>query len=512
MTDRPNILFVVIDQFRADCLSGALADHVDLPNLQAIRKEAVTFLNHYTVCNPCGPSRASMLTGQYAMNHRAVRNGTPLPHDTPTLGTEARKAGYRPMLFGYSDITRDPRQHHPNDPDIQTYEQVAAGFDEIVEMRLEESFPWRAHLKARGYDLPPYERFYVPQGDDPCDPAFYRAEDSDTAFLTDCVLRDLAVRERGWFAHVTYIRPHPPLVAPAPYNRMYDPADMPAPAHTDSTHPFLTAAQNSKTAASCVDGLPDLDSSADTISKLRAVYMGLATEVDHHIGRLITFLKDTGQYDDTLLIITADHGEMLGDYRCWGKTSYFDAAFHVPLIIRDPQSPQGFGAEVTAPTESIDLSPTILDRLGLTPPDTMDGRSLRAFLTGIPPTDWRHYSFSEMDFGDPINPGAVQRALDLDASRAGLAVLRDEHHSLVHFNGDLPPVLFDRTAAGEQCDVADRPDAAPLLLRLSQAMLDHRMSNPGGRFDYTMVTKTGVQTAPRALGPTHGHLTLAEAS
>ena len=92
MSHRPNILFVVIDQFRADCLTGVLADFVDLPNLQALRQDAVTFRNHYAVVNPCGPSRASMLTGQYAMNHRAVRNGTPLAHDTPTLGPEARKA------------------------------------------------------------------------------------------------------------------------------------------------------------------------------------------------------------------------------------------------------------------------------------------------------------------------------------------------------------------------------------------------------------------------------------
>ncbi len=204
MTDRANILFVILDQFRADCLTGALADHVHLPHLQALRADAVTFRNHYSVCAPCGPSRASILTGQYAMNHRAVRNGTPLPHDTPNLALEARKAGYDPLLYGYTDVAVDPRQHHANDPMVHSYEQVIPGFREVVEMRLEESWPWRAHLKAKGYDpLPAYPDIFRPQGDDPMDPALYAAEDSDTAFLTDQVLHDLAARPPGWFAHVS---------------------------------------------------------------------------------------------------------------------------------------------------------------------------------------------------------------------------------------------------------------------------------------------------------------------
>ena len=82
MSDRPNILFIVIDQFRADCLHGVLDTAVDLPNLRAFAAESVSFRQNRSVVNPCGPSRASLLTGQYAMNHRAVRNGPPIP---PTL-------------------------------------------------------------------------------------------------------------------------------------------------------------------------------------------------------------------------------------------------------------------------------------------------------------------------------------------------------------------------------------------------------------------------------------------
>ena len=90
---RPNVLFVVLDQLRADCLNGEIAETVNLPNLRTFMKDAVSFTNHVTVTCPCGPTRASLLTGQYAMNHVAVRNRTLLPLDKPNLATELRRGG-----------------------------------------------------------------------------------------------------------------------------------------------------------------------------------------------------------------------------------------------------------------------------------------------------------------------------------------------------------------------------------------------------------------------------------
>lgn len=492
MPPRRNLLFVVIDQFRADCLHGALAAHVELPNLQALMGEAVSFRRHYSVTNPCGPSRASILTGQYAMNHRAVRNGTPLPADHPNLATELRRGGWLPLLYGYTDSTRDPRAHDPSDPALSSYEQVMPGFDEALEMRLEESWPWRAHLARQGYDVPAGEAIFRPAGDRPDDPALYRAEDSDTAFLTDRFLSEIAVRPRGWCAHLTYIRPHPPLVAPAPYNRMYDPASLPAPAQ-GGDHMLDAAARAGQRMARNVVGFPDLEETPENVALLRAIYLGLATEVDHHIGRVIAWLKQSGQYEDTLLVVTADHGEMLGDYGIWGKMTYHEAAYHVPLIIRDPDQPEVFGRAVEAMTESVDVTPTILDLLGIDIPDTMDGRSLRPFLAGEAPEGWRSYSYSELDFGDPITPTAGQVALGLEANRANLCILRGSRHTLVHFNGGLPPLLFDRAAEAEARDLAGDPALAPMILGMTRCLLDHRMTHAEGRFAWTMITPEGVK-------------------
>jgi len=487
VTIRDNILFVIMDQFRADMLRGALAAHVDLPHFRALMGEAVYFANHHSVCNPCGPSRASILTGQYAMNHRAVRNGTPLPADKPTLATELRRAGYKPLLYGYTDTAQDPRGRDPADPALHTYEEVAAGFSEVLEMRLEESWPWRAHLKAKGYDVPPYPEIYRPQGSAVNGPALYAAEDSDTAFLTDRFLEDIAARPPGWCAHLTYIRPHPPLVAPAPYNSMYTAADMPGAHPQGGAHPFDVVTREKARAASNVVGQA-LEDGAATTAALRAVYFGLASEVDHHFGRIIAWLKSSGAWERTLIVVTADHGEMLGDHGIWGKMTHHGAAYHTPLIIRDPSTRQG-GRVIEEPTESIDIMPTILERAGLRVPGTVDGRALGPLMAGQGGV-WRSHSYSELDFGNPITPTLWQQLLNLPENEANLAVLRSGTHSLVQFAGGLPALLIDHDM-GADC-AAENP---ALVARMTQEMLRHRMQNPEGRFARTMITAQGVKTA-----------------
>ncbi|NRP14290.1 MULTISPECIES: alkaline phosphatase family protein [unclassified Aliiroseovarius] len=501
---RKNVLFIIIDQLRADCVSGAMADHVDLPNLRNLMRDAVSFERHFSVVNPCGPSRASILTGQYSMNHRSVRNGTPLRHDTPNVATEMRKAGYLPMLFGYTDTSGDPRIHHPNDPAVQSYEYPMAGFHEMLEMRLEQSLPWQSYLIRNGYQFDDYWDLYKPvspSGNPPKlnDPALYKAEHSDTAFLTGRFLETMdAYAKQGWFAHLTYIRPHPPLVAPAPYNDMYDPAGLPLPNRLDSAemdaalHPYFTPAQKSSTAADFVKGFPDLSPTDEAIQTLRAVYLGLATEVDHHIGRVVQFLKDSGQYDDTLLIVTADHGEMLGDHHLWGKMTVHDAAYHTPLIIRLPGNDPRAGERVSQPTESIDLMPTILDWVGQEVPNSVDGRSLLPLTQGEIPSDWRRYSFSELDFADPENPTRWEQELGTDPSTSNLSILRDNHLTLIEFADEtLDPILFDHRANGETENLAQNPSYATDLARMSRQMLRHRMRNMDHTLSMDMITHSG---------------------
>lgn len=505
MTKTRNVLFIIVDQLRADCVVGALSDYVELPNMRALMDESVTFTNHFSVTNPCGPSRASILTGQYAMNHRSVRNGTPLRHDTPSIATEMRKAGYTPMLFGYTDTSQDPRVHAKEDPALKSYEYPMNGFREVVEMRSATSYPWRAHLKSCGYTFEEYSDLFKPVSPTAGvaqlnDPAVYSAEDSDTAFLTDAFLdRMRFCDDQSWFAHLTYIRPHPPLVASAPYNKMYDPTDLPLPSRLESPdaeigqHPFFGPTLARVTPADMVIGFPELEPTDENIQCLRSIYFGLATEVDHHIGRVIQFLKDSKQYENTMIVVTADHGEMLGDRHSWGKMSVYDAAYHTPLIIRIPRHGKNAGTLVKLPTESIDVVPTILEWVGQEVPNSMDGRSLMPFILDKAPDDWRTYSFSELDFGNPHAPTMWQNSFGTSTSSSCLGILREQRFTLVEFASDLPPMLFDAYGDGEMKNVAPDPVFTPDLYRLTRQMLQHRMRHMDHTLSLDFITEDGAQ-------------------
>ena len=106
-----NILFITADQWRGDCLSALNHPHVKTPNLDALAADGVIFKRHYAQAIPCGPSRACLYTGMYLQNHRSVLNGTPLDARHTNVALEARKAGYKPALFGYTDVSLDPRQY-----------------------------------------------------------------------------------------------------------------------------------------------------------------------------------------------------------------------------------------------------------------------------------------------------------------------------------------------------------------------------------------------------------------
>src|SRR5262249_49851676 len=134
------------------------------------------------------------------------------------------------------------------------------------------------------------------------------------------------------------------------------------------------------------------------IQQMIASYYGLISEVDDNVGQVINCLKQLGMYDDTLIVFTCDHGEQLGEHWLWDKGGYFDASYHIPLIVRDPKATEWQGQLVERFTESIDLMPTILEWLGLPVPQQCDGRSLLPVIRGQSPEHWRKFVHWEFDF------------------------------------------------------------------------------------------------------------------
>ena len=146
-----NVLFITADQWRGDCLGCIGHPIIKTPNLDELAKEGVLFRKHYAQTVPCGPSRASLYTGLYAMNHRSVNNGTPLNNRFTNIAREVRKLGYDPTLFGYTDTSADPREFHHQDPFLSTYEGKIPGMSSGLTLT-DDQRPWIAELISRGYD------------------------------------------------------------------------------------------------------------------------------------------------------------------------------------------------------------------------------------------------------------------------------------------------------------------------------------------------------------------------
>ncbi len=513
-----NILFITADQWRGECLSALGHPHVKTPNLDAIAADGVSFKRHYAQAAPCGPSRACLYTGMYLQNHRSVLNGTPLDARHTNVALEVRKAGYKPALFGYTDVSLDPRQYPPGDYVLKSYEGVLPGMVPVTHLTSGWK-PWLAHLKAKGYRIPenPLAMFEAQPAYPGAEnkgktfaPANFKAEDSSTAFLVDEAVKYLSVRQdRPWFVHLSFLSPHPPFIVPEPFHDLYDAEDMPLPVRQATLekeaaqHPWLGHYLFNQRGASYAFGS---DSRRDNLSlserdlrQIRATYYGMISEVDAQIGRLINYLKQAGAYDDTLIIFTSDHGDHLGDHWMFAKYSYFEQAFHIPLIVCDPkpEARHTRGTVVDAFTESIDIMPTILERIGVEIPAQCDGRSLLAFCRGERPEGWRREYHAEFDLRSP-NDGKEGPPLGLELKQCMANIIRGERYKYVHFAA-LPPLFFDLEEDPDEFnDLAADPAYQGRVLEYAGKMLSWRMEHDDPALTDLHLTRDGIVQVPRS--------------
>lgn len=507
---RKNVLFITADQWRGDCLGVAGHPVVRTPNVDRLAADGVCFLRHYCQAAPCSPARAALYTGLYQMTNRVVVNGTPLDHRHDNIARALRRAGYDPTLFGYTDQSIDPRTTEGGDPRLRTFEGVLPGFN-LRQGLPTDVAPWLSWLKRRGHQVPDdFWDIYRPRtgpSDPPSTtPPIYGADETETAFLTEMFLQWLDERRDGepWFAHVSFLRPHPPFIVPEPYNTMYDPAEGPAFRRAPDAdlerrqHPLLEyrLTRNRRDDGYCVgagDGLVADWTDAD-FRTLRAIYWGMISEVDHQIGRIVTALRQTGAWKDTLIVLTSDHGEMMGDHHSLGKFGYFDQSYHIPLIIRDPDRPAAHGGKVDAFTESIDVMPTILESLDLPVPGHLDGRSLLPFLDGVPLACWRREVHWEYDFRT-VDTGATENHFGISIDRCNLAVIRGDRYKYVHFGG-LPSLLFNLDDDPDELrDLSGDPEFRDIRLDMAEKLLAWRADHLDRRHSGMVLTPDGPFSA-----------------
>ena len=458
---RPNVLLVPLDQFRGDCLSSAGHPVVRTPHLDDLARNGVRLSRHYSQASPCAPGRASLYTGTYQMNHRVVANGTPLDERFDNIARAARRAGYAPALFGYTDQSVDPRvTTGPDDERLRTYEGVLPGFDSIVD--LTGNFrPWREFLKSRGHD--------TAMGIlDLLSSEHERPEDaSASAFLAGELLDWIAGQTEPWFAHASFLRPHPPYSAAGRYSTMYDPGDVGVPiTRAEEVHGFHEVMLQLDSTKAPTD--------PDELAHMRAQYFGMISEVDSQLGRIWQALRDNGQWDNTVIVVVADHAELLGDHGLKEKVGYWDTSQHVVGIVRDPRHPSGHGSVVTRFTENVDIMPTLCEAMGIAVPPQCDGLPLTPFLQGVEPEWWRDAAHWEYDWRFALIPfdryeWPWRRRLE----QLNLSVRRSESHIYVQF-GDGDSLCFDLVADPHQRVLTEDP---AVLWREAKALLKWRMEH-----------------------------------
>ena len=499
-----NILFITADQWRGDCLSARGHPMVRTPHLDALAAEGVLFARHFANTAPCGPSRASLHTGMYLQNHRSAMNGTPLDARHTNWAFEAAKLGYDPVLFGYTDTSRDPRELEEDDPWLRTYEGILPGIRPVCQMDAFGS-PWVEFLKQRGFETPVDTRYAYglrkagPEYEDGAPhprPLDYPAEVDDTAFMVDRTIDYIRAAPGPFIAHLSILRPHPPFVAPEPYNALYDPASTPgfvrkASAEEEGLQHLWLAYQLSRRLFRAPDDEKKL-------RRLKAVYFGLMTRVDDEIGRLVAFLKSSGHWDTTMIVFTSDHGEQIGDHWLLGKGGYFDGSYHIPLIVRDPRAraDASRGRVVTAFTENVDIMPTLLEAIGAPVPVQCDGKGLSPFLDNQPaPANWRSEAHWEFDFRDPADDDAEAK-LGLTLHQCTMNIVRGERYKYVHFI-QLDPLFFDLERDPDEMDNRiDDPAYLPIVLRYAQKLLSWRMNHDEQTLTHMALTDDGLVARP----------------
>lgn len=481
-----NVLFIMADQLRWDHLGCAGHPYLKTPNLDALAARGVRFTNAFVNSGVCGPSRMSYYTGRYPISHGATWNRVPLSVGEVTLGEMLRGAGLTLALAGKTHVLPDTaglaRLQLEGGSELATLLE-RGGFSEIDRYDghhppgAESGYP--AFLREMGYHSADPWTDYVIAGIDADGevksgwqmrnvhlPARVKEAHSETAYMTDQAIEFVRAQgSRPWVLHLSYVKPHWPYMAPAPYHAMYS-ADQCLPvvrsrAELHAAHPVVAAYRQQE---ECVSFQRD-----DCIRTVRPAYQGLISQLDHHLGRLFDTLAAAGRLDDTLIVFTADHGDFLGDHWLGEKELFYDTVQKVPFIVVDPRrdADSTRGTVEARFVESVDVVPTVLETLGVPlPAHRLEGRSLLPLLHGESPADWRDSTYSELDYS--YREARLMLGKGVHDCRA--FSLRDQDWRYVYWLGEREQ-LFDLQADPDQfsdlgADVASAPVREAMRLRL----------------------------------------------
>ena len=457
MSQAPNILFIMTDQQRSDTI-GALSNRaIRTPALDSLVEAGTAFTNCYTPSPVCVAARSATITGVPPhLNGCTSNNESPL--SLPSIMQVLQAQGYRThgiakmhfnptvdALWGFDsrDISEEGVRRPRSRNDFHDY-LSANGFDHVLEPQGIRS-----------------EMYYIPQ------PSQLPPAHHHTTWVADRAIDFLGSRDREqpFFLWASFIKPHPPFEAPVPWNKLYRAADMLPPHRPEGFERLLSYWNHHQNRYKYRDkGYDEM-----LFRTIKAMYYACISFIDFNLGRIIEALGD--DIDNTLIVYTSDHGELLGDYGSVGKRSMLNPAARVPLIVRAPDGSQA-GQRIDRPVSLLDIFPTFAAAAGAdVPPPSKEGQDLLAIAAGKSEREFVYSQFSE--------------------GNTGLYMIAGRDHKYIYSAADQKEWLFDlRIDPGETKSFAGNPRYDGCLRDLRSRLI--------GRFEidgYERAVKDGAWRA-----------------
>lgn len=450
-TIQPNILFILTDDHTTQaisCYEGIFAEQANTVNIDKLAEEGMMFTNCYCNNSICSPSRASILTGKYSHKNGVYLLDQVFDGSQPTSNNVLQNAGYRTAVFGKWHLKSTPE-----------------GFDE-----------YKVLVRQGRYQDPEF----VEKGADTLVTHKGWSTDVITGMTKDFIKN--RNKSKPFFVMCQYKATHDPWDARAPHKGSLKDVEMPMPGNFYDTYENRGKASKRTTlkleymnqstfSHTRMENATELEQREHIYQQYIRAFLECGKVLDENIGNLMTFLKEQGLDENTIVIYTADQGHFLGEHGFFSKRFMYDESMRMPLIIRYPEKVKS-GTKNDDLVCNIDFAPTLIDLAGVEVPEEMQGESLKPLLAGNTPVNWRdaiYYQYWQH-----------LRSRDVTAHYG----IRTKTHKLIYFHGqplgmtNYPPVepdweLFDLVKDPvEMNNIYYKNENAVLIKELKLKMLD----------------------------------------
>ena len=400
--ERPNVLFIMADQLRADCLGANGNRMIRTPNIDRLAAASANFTSTFVQAPVCVPSRISFFTGRYPHSHKNRVNYTPCDRSEVFIQRLLQQAGYQTGSVGKLHFYPPTSEH-----------ARSTGFDKVLlDDGVPKSDPYSDYVKWRtGHDPNakiPYNATTKNRapGQNP-HRALIDYEFTQTAWVgaKSCeMLREFAASSKPFFLFASFFKPHSPHTVPAPFDSLYNDVEipLPRPATLEYIHSLPKPVQ-----AQILRGGGQYGMDRTLLQWGNRSYYGGISMVDREVGRILDALEKSGKSQNTIVILSSDHGDQLLEHGLNGKNVFFEESVHVPLLVRYPGriEPRRHAGLI----ETVDVLPTVLDFCGAAIPESCQGRSFSALADSRRGAyQAREFVFAENVIPEVITGGAME--------------------------------------------------------------------------------------------------------